>query len=208
MGWLIASPEFVDDFYEYSSTSYGGPASLFYTMVELTARMERWQMEGLSHVGPAQLAEPESSYGLDLARLQRAYRRYAAQREQRAGDLGVLRDASCQLLYANGAQLLDPTYSINTSVAIGHDRDGYVFFRDLLATEGVSVFPGILTFVLSQDLVHFTSARSWSTSRAACRRSHDWPADRSTRHSPNLTTTTKFVTVSSRPQGVRVPCLR
>jgi hypothetical protein len=161
VGWLIASPEFVDAFYEYSSTSYGGPASLFYTMVELTARMERWRMEGLSQVGPGELAEMESSYGLNLARLQDAYQRYVFQREKRAADLGLLRDASCQLLYAYGAQLLDPTYSINASVAIGPGRDGYVFFRELLAAERVSVFPGILTFVLSQDLVRFTSARSW-----------------------------------------------
>jgi aspartate/methionine/tyrosine aminotransferase len=161
VGWLTASPEFVNAFYEYSSTSYGGPASLFYTMVELLARMERWWIEGLTSVGPSELAELETSYGLDLNRLQSAYRRYTAQRWQRAEDLSLLRDASCELLHVNGARLLDPTYSINASVAIKPADDDYVFFRDLLAADGVSVFPGILTFVLSQDLVRFTSARPW-----------------------------------------------
>ena len=47
-----------------------------------------------------------------------------------------------------------------------------MFFRDLLARSGVAVFPGILTFVLAQDLVRFTTARSFTTSLAACR---PWP---------------------------------
>ena len=161
VGWLIASAGFVDAFYEYSSTNYGGPASVFYTMTEVTARMERWRIEGREDIGPAELGEFESSYGLDLDTLQRAYHRYSGQRHTRATDLALLRDASCQLLHDNGAGLLDPTYSINAAVDIGEARDGYVFFRDLLARSGVSVFPGILTFVLSQDLVRFTSARSW-----------------------------------------------
>lgn len=161
VGWLIASPAFVDAFYEYSSTNYGGPASVFYTMTEVTARMERWRIEGRRDLGLGELNEFEASYGLDLDTLQRAYHRYSSQRHTRATDLALLRDASCQLLHENGAGLLDPTYSINAAVNIGAGRDGYVFFRELLQHSGVSVFPGILTFVLSQDLVRFTSARSW-----------------------------------------------
>ncbi len=162
VGWLIGSREFVNEFYEYSSTNYGGPASIFYTLVEFTARMERWQLEGIECPGLAELAELESSYGVTLGSLRDAYARYADQRVQRANALGLLRDASCELLHANGANLLDPTYSINVAVGIGKGRDGYTFFRELLASEGVSVFPGLLTFVLSQDLVRVTVARSWA----------------------------------------------
>ena len=118
VGWLVASAAFVDDYYEYSSTNYGGPASVFYTLTEVTARMERWLIEGRTGIGDDELAEFESSYGLDLMTLQAAYRRYVDQRRDRATDLGLLRDASCQMLHENGAGLLDPTYSINTSVAL------------------------------------------------------------------------------------------
>lgn len=161
VGWLIASREFVDEFYEYSSTCYGGPASIFYTLVEFTSRMERWRLEGIERPGPAELDELEQSYRLNLRSLGDAYARYVTQRVKREVDLGLLRDASFELLQANGASLLDPTCSINLAVAIGEGRDGYAFFRDLLAAEGVSVFPGILTLVLSQDLVRVTVARSW-----------------------------------------------
>jgi aspartate/methionine/tyrosine aminotransferase len=161
VGWLIASATFVGAFYEYSSTTYGGPASIFYTMTEVIARMERWSIEGHVDVGLAEMKEFELSYELDLSTLQRAYREYTQARHTRASDLALLRDASCQLLYENGGRLLDPTYSINAAVDIGEGQDGYVFFRNLLHQSGVSVFPGILTFVLSQDLVRITSARSW-----------------------------------------------
>lgn len=161
VGWLIASAEFVDAFYEYSSTTFGGPASIFYTLVEVLARMERWLLEGVEQIGSEHVAEFESSYGLDVAGLDCAYRRYAAERAQRAGDLLALRDASCELLAGAGIDFLRPSYSINLSLAPPGQPDGYVFFRRLLAERGVSVFPGLLTMALSDGLARITTARAW-----------------------------------------------
>ena len=41
IGWILASTAFIAEFYEYASTSYGGPPSFFYTLVEVAARLER-----------------------------------------------------------------------------------------------------------------------------------------------------------------------
>ncbi|HTZ44968.1 MAG TPA: pyridoxal phosphate-dependent aminotransferase [Jatrophihabitans sp.] len=166
VGWLIASASFVDDFYEYSSTTFGGPASIFYTLVEVLARMERWLIEGVEAVGHEQVAEFETSYQLDVAGLDCAYQRYAAERRQRSADLLALRDASCALLDAPGLRFLPPTCSINLAIMPRDTPDGYVYFRQLLADRGVSVFPGLLTMALSDGVARITTARSWTDLRA------------------------------------------
>lgn len=62
-GWLLADSRFIDAYYEYASTSFGGPPSFLYTMVEVLARMERWLLDGLTVPGAAELAEFESCPG-------------------------------------------------------------------------------------------------------------------------------------------------
>ncbi|MDG4829590.1 pyridoxal phosphate-dependent aminotransferase [Solwaraspora sp. WMMD1047] len=160
VGWLVASRDFVDNFYEYSSTTFGGPSSFFYTMIEVLARMENWMGAGIEQVGPGQLAEFETSYGLSVGSLQRAFRRYVDQRRSRAAHLRDLRCASVGMLWERGVDALDPVYSINLAVNLGSPSD-YTTFRRLLHGQEISVFPGILTMVLSSDVVRVTTARSW-----------------------------------------------
>lgn len=162
VGWLVGSKPFVDAFYEYSSTTFGGPASFFYTLTEVLARMERWFVEGIDEPGSAELAEFEPSYGLQPAGLCWAYRRYVDQRELRQRDLVDLRDASVGLLLGHGARVGDPTYSINMAVGVQPQQHDYVVFRDLLHDGHTSVFPGILTMMLSSDIVRVTTARPWA----------------------------------------------
>lgn len=164
VGWLVASDEFVEGFYEYSSTTFGGPSSFFYTLVELLARFETWMATGVESVGPTQLAELETSYGLCLSSLQQAYDRYIAQRLARATDLRDLRCASVGMLWSEGVPTLDPKYSINLALKVEAGTD-YETFRRLVHEQNVSVFPGILTLVLSSDVARITTGRAWEDLR-------------------------------------------
>ncbi|MFE6311725.1 aminotransferase class I/II-fold pyridoxal phosphate-dependent enzyme [Streptomyces rochei] len=162
VGWLLASAAFIDDYYEYASSSFGGPPSFFYTAVEVLARMERWRLENRSQIGPSELAEFESGYGLTAPALQAAYSNYLRERQTREHSLITLRDIATNRLHLPDTHVAAARYSINLAVVLRDYADSYLAFRDILAQRDVSVFPGLLTFCLSGGLVRITTARRWS----------------------------------------------
>ncbi|MER5521327.1 pyridoxal phosphate-dependent aminotransferase [Streptomyces sp. NPDC002763] len=177
VGWLLAARTFIDEYYEYASSSYGGPPSFFYTAIEMLARMERWRMEGRD-VGPAELAEFESDYGLTLDNLAAAYRGYVGDRDAREAELLALRNAVTSRLRLPDTEVADARYSINLAVRLRSYQDSYLAFRDLLDQHDVSVFPGLLTFCLSGGVVRITTARPWSELSPALSRMERFLGDR------------------------------
>lgn len=89
---------FIGDYYEYASSSFGGPPSFFYTAIEVLARMERWRHEGIHGIDLEHLAEFEHSYGLTLETLQSAYTSYAHERDRREEELIRMRDIATRRL--------------------------------------------------------------------------------------------------------------
>ncbi|MGH3185678.1 MAG: pyridoxal phosphate-dependent aminotransferase [Streptosporangiaceae bacterium] len=170
VGWILADCRFVEAYYEYASTSFGGPPSFFYTMVEVLARMERWVITGIDRPGPTELAEFEDSYGIDLVGLAAAYRAYRLDRLAREQELTMTRAAVVSRLAGVPTDVVRPRYSINVAVTFPGYDDSYLCFRDLLRRTGVSVYPGILNFCLSGGVVRITTARRWADlSRALAR---------------------------------------
>ncbi|WNV84988.1 pyridoxal phosphate-dependent aminotransferase [Umezawaea sp. Da 62-37] len=158
LGWLVAGREFVDEFYEYASTSYGGPASVFYLLIEVMARMERWRVEGLVGIGRVELAEFERTYGLTTESLGRAHRSYLSDRERRDRALVVQRDRAADTLLSMGFDVVRPTHSINIAVRPHGCDDGYLWFREALADARVAVYPAILNGCLNGGWVRVSTA--------------------------------------------------
>ncbi|MEU1401638.1 pyridoxal phosphate-dependent aminotransferase [Streptomyces sp. NPDC005728] len=161
VGWIIADRAFVDEYYEYASTTFGGPPSFFYTLVEVLARMERWIVTGVEEPGTEQCGEFEPGYGVQPRALAAAYRAYRSDRLARQESLMALRDAVTGGLDLPGVSVMPAAYSINLALNFDDYADSYLCFRDLLRETGVSVFPGLLTFGLSGGTVRITSARRW-----------------------------------------------
>jgi aspartate/methionine/tyrosine aminotransferase len=161
-GWILADSRFVETYYEYASTTFGGPPSFLYTLVEVLARMERWVITDIDQPGPAELAEFEGSYGFDIADLAAAYHSYRLDRLTRERELAMTRDAVISRLGEASACVVRPRYSINVAVTFPGYDDSYLCFRDLLRRTGVSVFPGILNFCPSGGVVRITTARRWA----------------------------------------------
>ncbi|MBB4688779.1 pyridoxal phosphate-dependent aminotransferase [Amycolatopsis jiangsuensis] len=161
IGWILAGREFIEDYYEHASTTFGGPPSFLYTVVELLARMERWLVTGLDRPGAAELAEFESSYHLDADRLAAAYTGYRQERREREDALTALREAACHR-FSEAARVTVPAYSINAAIHFPGWNDSYRCFRELLRTTGVSTYPGILNFCFSGAVVRVTTARPWA----------------------------------------------
>jgi aspartate/methionine/tyrosine aminotransferase len=159
VGWILADSNFITDYYEYASSTFGGPPSLFYTAVEVLARMERWREEGLQVISSAHLAEFEANYGLTRSALQCAYASYVSERDARESALIHSRDIAEFRLNQPNSTVIAARYSINSAVAL-HDWDcSYLAFREILDQTRVSVFPGLLTFCLSEGLVRITTSR-------------------------------------------------
>lgn len=161
MGWIVADERLIADYYEYASTTFGGPPSFFYTLVEVLARMERWLVEGVDVLTETHLREFEQTYAMGLAGLQKAYDGYRQERHERAEGLTLMRDAAVARLTHPGMVLTRPRYSINMAVELNGWDDSYLCFRDIVRDTGVSVLPGILTFCLSGAVVRVTAARRW-----------------------------------------------
>lgn len=174
VGWLVADEAFIDEYYEYASTTFGGPPSFFYTLVETLARMEAWLIGGVDRIGPGHLAEFEPTYGFRLAPLQAAYDNYRADRLDREATLTALRDTVTARLGLPHFTVTPAASSINLALSVaGHD-DSYLAFRDLLRQTGVSVFPGILTFCLSGGIVRLSTSRRWHDLEPALRALADY----------------------------------
>jgi aspartate/methionine/tyrosine aminotransferase len=159
LGWMLADSALIDEYYEFASTSFGGPPSLFYTCLEMLARMERWRLQGIEPSG-AELAEFEPSYNLELSNISLAFASYCKDRIAREDTLRTLRDATVAGLTNAGAVVLPPRYSINLLATFPGYADSYLCFRELLRDTGVAVFPGVLMFA-SGGGVRITTSRQW-----------------------------------------------
>ncbi|WP_190241084.1 aminotransferase class I/II-fold pyridoxal phosphate-dependent enzyme [Nostoc sp. 'Peltigera membranacea cyanobiont' 210A] len=160
-GWFLADPAIVSEYYEHASTTFGGPPSFFYTLIEVLARMERWRLEGLEHVGPAQIAEFEPEYRLTEQGLNSAFSSYLAERKAFDESLLLLRDATVVRLRQIGADVVWPQRSINAAALFPEFDDSYLCFRRLLHDTGVAVYPGVLNFYLAGGWFRITYARKW-----------------------------------------------
>lgn len=168
IGWIVAAPGFIAGYYEYASTTFGGPPSVFSTLVEVVARMERWRLTSVDP-GAAEVAEFHPGYDLTLTRLQAAYQSYLSEWTDRDETLQVLRSTAVAG-FARAAKVVPPRYSINAALELECWDDSYRCFRDLLRETGVAVFPGLLAFCLSGGVVRVTTARPWPELSSAIER--------------------------------------
>lgn len=176
IGWILADERFVSDYYEYASTSYGGPPSFYYTLVEVFARMERWLIDGVDELDEAHRLEFEPSYGIALPELQRAYADYRRERSERNVGLRTMRTAAANLFSDLPVRVLPPQYSVNMAVDFQGYDDSYLCFRQVLRASGVSLLPGVLTYCLSGAIMRVTPAQSWPSLANAIQRIADtWP---------------------------------
>lgn len=160
LGWLVMHPELMRDYYEYASTTYGGPPSLFYLLVETAARYESWLEADVATPGTRHLALFEDAYRLRRSTVQREYRRYRRHRARREADIVASRQQLSSALATAGCRVDAATHSINVSFAPPGCTNSYAWFRRCLQSVDVACFPGILAFDLADRSLRATTARA------------------------------------------------
>lgn len=161
IGWIMADEAVIRDFYEVASTSYGGPPSLFFTLLEVFGRFEACRLRG-HPPGLTELSMFDKGYGLSLASLRHAYDVYVVDWTVRTERLTTYRDALVQGLLRSGFEVIPPKYSINL-LAFGDPAisESYPAFQSLMARANASAYPGIMNFCFGSNGLRFTSARRW-----------------------------------------------
>jgi len=167
LGWIVADQSIIDDYYEFASSTYGGPPSLFYTLIETLARFERWSEEGIVSPGPGERAEFGEGYEIAENNLERAFLSYVTERAEREQALLRNRAAFLHGLSERGFPVHMPSHSINAAVFDPGHGDSYTAFRELMATNNIAVYPGILNFCFSDALLRVTYSRRWDDLQTA-----------------------------------------
>lgn len=157
-GWIVADPDVIVDYYEHASSSFGGPASFLFTMLEVMGRFEAWRISQTSKLTDKHFDSFGGQYGLGLDVLSRAYDNYCLDRRAREAAIRLCRQRMVNGLTECGLEVVSPEYSINLIVALTGYSDSYLCFRDLLRKTGVSVYPSILSFCLAEPWVRVTYA--------------------------------------------------
>ena len=168
VGWMLGTRDFVDGFYEYASTTYGGPASFFYSLVDVYATFERLALSGVDDIRDDELRGIEQRYDMAAATAQRWYARYRTERNTRIGRFLAQRSYAVEALRAAGYRVVTPRYSVNCTVEVD-SASSYRFFRRALDV-GVSVYPNVLAFDLSDRGVRLTVGRDFAELRQALSR--------------------------------------
>jgi hypothetical protein len=161
IGWILADADVINDYYEYASTSFGGPPSFFSTAVEVLVRMERWMLSEIEELGTAELNEFEPSYALSLKGLAEGFKSYREENLTRQRVLIESRNAAVSAFMDADIDVMVPNYSINMAVTFPSWNDSYLCFREILRESGVSLYPGILTFYYSGAIMRITTASNW-----------------------------------------------
>jgi aspartate/methionine/tyrosine aminotransferase len=156
VGWILASSAFIDGYYEYASSHYGGPGSFFYLVTEFLARFESWRLNDETMLIDSHERQFEGEYGFDLRRLQNEYEGYLADRDSMEKGIISIRDETVAMLRLVGIPTYAPKGSFNILSKIPIAKDSYSIFRSLLQETGVAVYPGMLSYIANPGFIRLT----------------------------------------------------
>jgi aspartate/methionine/tyrosine aminotransferase len=143
-GWLVAGTGFIDEFYVHASTTYGGPPSLFYLLLEMFGLFEAARLDGGLDADEL-VATLSEEYELEASLLRAGFADYVAASDRMREEVLRCRAFTLDRLDAAGVPVVAPAYSINVLARLG-DGPSYATYRRLVSEVGVSVYPGLLCF--------------------------------------------------------------
>jgi aspartate/methionine/tyrosine aminotransferase len=151
LGWFIADKDFINDYYEHASSSYGSPASVFYLLMEGLAIFEMHRQKGISLD-----KKLFSEYDISNKELDELYLDYVQQTNKNRQTIVDNRIYVIKKLKSAGFEVVEPSHSLNILFNIPGTKDSYDVFLKLLLNAKVSVYPGVLSFIFSKPYVRIS----------------------------------------------------
>lgn len=154
IGWMVLPDMLAKEFYEYASSSYGGPGSVMYLLLELFARFEVARIRGGLNI-TSTLRTISADYGLTASTLASAFDDYVHTHETMVQSVRSKCALVCQAFSAMGADVIVPECSVNVVGKLS-TKDSYISCREILCDTGVSVYPGLLCCSGSPGIVRIS----------------------------------------------------
>ncbi len=174
-GWMVGSSDIIDEFYTHASTTYGGPPSIFYLLLETFARFEA-VYRGDGSIGGQILKHFEPAYQLSQDTIRIAYDDYLASANRFYAGVAERREQAVELLTRDGLEVYSPLYSINVFVQ-GTSLPDYAIYRSLIHAQNVSVFPSSLCMLPSCGGIRLSPCLPQSALTSALERIIRWRED-------------------------------
>ena len=140
VGFLIADPEFIKSYYEEASSGYGGPASIFFLLLEMLMLFEYvWYTGNKKAFAQITGTYPDISH-VKIQELYSDYHHCVTKNYQVfKTNRKILKAWTTDNKFVEEAHLL---HGLNFFVRFKTQHDSmYSFFKDLLETRGVSIMP-------------------------------------------------------------------
>lgn len=164
LGYFVADKKLIESYYEKASTCYGGPASFFYLLQEIDSRFSAFMKNGDKKLDSEHLSLFDPNYCLDLAWLQFLYDDYVRNISYIDEKIGIQRKFIVDSLLGCKPGLVEdvriPETGVNVFVRIKTDLSSYDFFKQLLLSKKIAVFPGICSGVENGCWVRITAGVS------------------------------------------------
>lgn len=151
LGWFMADRDLINDYYEHASSSYGSPASVFYLLMEGLAIFEMHRRKGITLD-----KNLFSEYAISHKKLDELYLDYVQQTNKSSQAIIDNRLYVVKKLKNAGFEVIEPSHSLNVLFNIPGTNNSYSVFLKLLLNTGVSVYPGVLNFILSKPYVRIS----------------------------------------------------
>lgn len=151
LGWFVASQSFIERYYEYASSFYGSPVSIFYLFLEVLMIFE-------SHRIREKRIDKKlfSHYTIPNETWDVLYKNYTDQIEKNEKLIVENRKFTLEKLRQAGIKFSSPSHSLNVLVFLPKDKNTYDVFLELLHQSKVSVYPGTLNFIFSEPCIRIS----------------------------------------------------
>ena len=160
IGWITASSSFIDEFYEFASTHYGGPPSIYYLLIEILFTFESLRVKGVSSPSHKDVKHILSNYNSSFDGVSYAYHDFLKHFAQKHNLLHNSLTKACDELSDLPVRFNYPKHSINMEILFPQFTDSYACFLSVLNQHRVSFYPSVLLFNLCEAQMRLTYSQS------------------------------------------------
>jgi aspartate/methionine/tyrosine aminotransferase len=155
-GWMIANLEFISRFYEYASTTYGSPPSIFYFLSYFYAAAQLAQTSVLERPCDVFLRAMQKHYDIPMQVLRTSFARFVNHSNETQDRVRSYRRFAYDQLVSAGLQTIEPMYSVNLVVKLSNNENSYRTYQRLADTCGVAVYPTCLSMCFDSAFCRIT----------------------------------------------------
>jgi aspartate/methionine/tyrosine aminotransferase len=141
LGFMVAGEGFINNFYDYASTNYGGPLSVFFLLAEFIYQFEYILYSGTPLQDGLQVLSEQ--YDTSIIKLEHLYFDFIRSIQNNERKLSANRESLATWVHKH-PKLIDKAFDfggVNVFIKLRKNLKAYGLFLDLIQYSGVSILP-------------------------------------------------------------------